>query len=80
MFNKIIEKHLYIASIIKEDYPMITKDGKLNQKGGIVSDLDDLFTIAVPNDVWDKYRIDNDIEDMHISPYYNNDSLKNKKD
>ena len=46
MFNKIIEKHLYIASIIKEDYPMITKDGKLNQKGGIVSDLDDLFTIA----------------------------------
>ncbi len=73
--KQIIEKHISIAktliSIWDPDFPI----GE-NSNTGAKSDLDDLFLIAIPNKVWDQYREKHGIIDMKISPYYNNESLK----
>ncbi len=49
---------------------------KESSNTGAKSDLDDLFLIAIPNKVWDQYREQHGIIDMRISPYYNNESLR----
>lgn len=81
-YIRVIEKHLYVAKIVTEDYPCLNKDGGLNKKSGIKSgiksDLDDLFLISVPVLMWDKYRKNHNIKDMKISPYYDNKSLFEK--
>ncbi len=76
-YEKIIEKHLFIAEKLIDVWGADT-DMSESSINGAKSDLDDLFLIAVPNNVWDEYREKHGIEDMPISPYYNNESLKGK--
>jgi len=77
-YKNIIEKHLYIAKTLVNIWNVDCDTGaELNT--GAKSDLDALFLMAVPNKVWAEYRHKNSIPDMKISPYYNNDSLKETK-